>query len=149
MYEFLIGYYPWVEAFHIISVISWMAGMLYLPRLFVYHSQQVVGSDQDKLFQLMEHRLLRLIMNPAMILTWVFGLLLLYITKLYLYGDFWLYVKIGSVLSLTIFHMKLAAWRRAFAEGKCEKSEGFFRKANEIPTILMITIVIMVVVKPF
>ena len=149
MHDLLVNNYHWIEALHIISVMSWMAGLLYLPRLFVYHTQVEVGSDQDKIFQTMEQKLLRVIMNPAMIASWAFGLILVYSLGILEDGFNWFSLKFIFVFLLTFFHMKLAAWRKAFVAGNNEKSESFFRKANEIPTVLMIAIVFMVVLKPF
>lgn len=148
--QLLFGtYYPWILSIHIVAVISWMAGLLYLPRLFVYHAGVEVGSDQDRLFQVMEARLLRIIMNPAMILSWVFGAMMLVALGGGLAAGGWLYVKIVAALLLTAFHMALARWRRHFSEGKNTRPEKFYRIANELPTLLMILIVVMVVVKPF
>lgn len=149
MAEFLSEYYLLIKAIHIIAVISWMAGLLYLPRLFVYHTQVDVGGEQDKLFQTMEHKLIRIIINPAMITTWVLGLMLAFTPSIIGDGAYWWHAKFLLVVLLSVFHMKLAGWRKKFASGNNEKSEGFFRKANEVPTILMIAIVIIVMVKPF
>lgn len=145
MQEFLASFYLWIKAAHFIAVISWMAGLLYLPRLFVYHTRVVVGSEQDLLFRLMEVKLLRLIMNPAMIASWVLGLLLIAVPGV---GGAWFYVKLAAVVALTIFHMALGRWRRQFEQGRNSRSEKFYRMANEVPTLLMILIVVMVVVKP-
>lgn len=149
MQEFLINHYLWLKALHLVAVISWMAGLLYLPRLYVYHSKQTVGSDQDKLFQTMEYKLLKIIMNPAMILSWVFGVALIISREPFESGEYWFYIKLLAVFVMTFFHMRLGAWRRAFVNGSNQKSEDFFRKANEIPTIMMIIIVFMVVLRPF
>jgi putative membrane protein len=148
MTDFLIDYYLWVKAVHIMAVISWMAGLFYLPRLFVYHSQVEVGSNEDQRFQTMEQKLLRIIMNPAMIIAWVFGLMLM-MTSGIIEGSYWFHVKFLAVIFMTGFHMACAKWRRKFSEGNNEKAENFFRKANEVPTVLMFIIVIMAVVKPF
>lgn len=148
--QLLFGtYYPWILSAHIVVVISWMAGLLYLPRLYVYHAGVEAGSDQDRLFQVMEARLLRIIMNPAMILSWVFGAMMLVALGGDLVAGGWLHVKMVAVLLLTAFHMALARWRRQFSEGKNTRPEKFYRIANELPTLLMILIVVMVVVKPF
>lgn len=148
MLDFLSEYYAWIGAIHIIAVISWMAGLLYLPRLFVYHTKATPGDAQDQLFQLMEKRLLRVIMNPAMIVTWIFGLLLVSLSGLADEAPTWLHVKLLAVVALTALHMVMARWRRQFAQGKNTRSEKFYRIANEVPTLLMILIVVMVVVKP-
>jgi len=149
MGAFLTEWYLWIKAFHIISVIAWMAGIFYLPRLFVYHTREVPGSDGDKRFQEMEGKLLRVIMNPAMTMTWVFGLMLFFTPGLVPKDVVWFWVKISAVLVMTGFHHALAAWRKDFVAGLNSKSEKFFRRANEIPTVLMMIIVIMVVVRPF
>ena len=137
----------WIKALHILAVISWMAGMLYLPRLFVYHTGVARGSEASETFKVMERRLLKAIMNPAMIVTWASGL---YIA--YAFGYFtapWLHAKLGLVLLLSGFHGYLAGRVRAFAEDRNDKSQRFYRFINEVPTLLMIGIVVLVVVKPF
>ncbi|PCJ27124.1 MAG: TIGR00701 family protein [Rickettsiales bacterium] len=141
-------YFLWYKAIHIISVISWMAGMLYMPRLFAYHTKAETGSEMDKVFQLMELRLLRIIINPAMILTYFFGLLTAYIYGCVALG-MWFHIKMLMVLGLTIFHHFLARWRKDFAKGENKHSEKFYRIINEVPTIMMVIAVVMVVVKPF
>ncbi len=148
MAEFLTGAYLWVKAAHVISVISWMAGMFYLPRLFVYHSMVETGSEQDRLFQAMEHKLIRIIMNPAMAASWIFGILLALTPGIVSSASGWFHVKFLAVIAMTVFHAMLSRWRRQLAAGNCRKSEKFFRRVNEIPTVLMIVIVIMVIVKP-
>jgi len=137
----------WLKAFHIIAVIAWMAGMLYLPRLFVYHSAADVGSMQSETFKVMERRLLRAIMTPAMILTWVLGLWLAYQG-----GWFkapWLHAKFLLVFLLSGVHGMLSRYVKDFAADKRRKTAKFYRIINEVPTVLMILIVILVVVKPF
>lgn len=141
-------YYDWFKAFHIIAVISWMAGILYLPRLYVYHTRAKFGSEMDKTFQIMEYRLLKFIMNPSMIATYLFGFIIAYIYGLKDIG-IWFHVKITMVLILTIMHGLMAKWRKDFVAGKNTKTEYFYRIANEIPTIAMMVAVIMVIVKPF
>jgi len=144
--------YEWIKAFHIIAVIAWMAGMLYLPRLFVYHCGAEKGLVQSETFKVMERRLLRAIINPAMIATWVFGLALAWLGPDCRYGWFaspWLWVKIVLVLALSALHGLFARWMKDFAADRNRHSEEFFRLVNEIPTILMIAIVIVVVIKPF
>jgi putative membrane protein len=149
MSAFLAEWYLWIKAFHIIFVITWMAGLFYLPRLFVYHSRAKVGSERDKEFQVMERKLLRIIMNPSFIMVWVLGLSLFFTPGLAPTDAGWVWVKGAAVIGLTIFHHALALWRKDFVAGKNTKSEKFFRKANEVPTVLVAIIVIMVVVKPF
>jgi protoporphyrinogen IX oxidase len=139
--------YQWLLAFHIIAVIAWMAGMLYLPRLFVYHCDADPGSMQSETFKVMERRLLKAIINPAMILTWVLGLWLAYQGGWFV--AHWLHLKLALVLCMMGVHGILSKYVREFAADKRRKSAKFFRILNEIPTVLMILIVILVVVKPF
>ncbi len=144
--------YEWIKAFHIISVIAWMAGMLYLPRLFVYHCAAEPGSVQSETFKTMERRLLRGIINPAMIATWGFGLWLAWLGPDSRYGWFdagWLQAKLILVLALSAVHGLLARWRKDFAADRNRHSQRFYRIINEVPTILMIGIVLLVVLKPF
>ncbi|MEM7619107.1 MAG: protoporphyrinogen oxidase HemJ [Pseudomonadota bacterium] len=137
----------WTKAIHVIAIIAWMAGLLYLPRLFVYHAKAAIGSELSETFKIMEYRLLKIIMNPAMIVAWIFGLLLAY--KQNQFSDPWLHAKITLVVLLSIFHMVLGKWRKDFFADKNTKSENFYRYINEIPTVLMIGVIILVVVKPF
>ena len=139
--------YEWVKAFHIIAVIAWMAGMLYLPRLFVYHCVAEPGSVQSETFKVMERRLLKAIINPAMAATWVLGLWLAWSAEWYRSG--WLQAKVLLVLGLSALHGLFVRWVRDFAQDKNRHSQRFYRLINEIPTVLMIAIVILVVVKPF
>jgi putative membrane protein len=139
--------YQWLLAFHIIAVIAWMAGMLYLPRLFVYHCEADVGSRQSETFKVMERRLLKAIINPAMIVTWLLGLWLAW--KGNWFAAPWLHVKLVLVLGMMGIHGILTKYVREFAADRRRKSAKFFRIVNEIPTVLMILIVILVVVKPF
>jgi putative membrane protein len=144
--------YEWIKAFHIIAVIAWMAGMLYLPRLFVYHCAAETGSVQSETFKVMERRLLRAIINPAMVATWVFGLWLAWLGPDSRYGWFasgWLWAKIILVLGLSAVHGLLARWRKDFAQDRNRHSPKFYRIINEVPTVLMILIVLLVVLKPF
>jgi putative membrane protein len=137
----------WLKVLHILAVISWMAGLLYLPRLFVYHSSAGVGTEMSETMKVMEYRLLRYIMNPAMIVVWVTGPLLAW--RQGMLWDYWLWVKFALVLALTAFHHSAAKWRKAFAADQNAHPAKYFRIANEVPTLLMIGIVIFVVVKPF
>lgn len=139
--------YPWVKALHIISVVAWMAGMLYLPRLFVYHCAAPAGSPQSETFKLMERRLLRAIVNPAMIATWAFGLILLFAFELYTQP--WMHAKLLLVVILSGFHGFLARWRKDFATDRNRRSARFYRIANELPTVILVAVVILAVVKPF
>jgi len=144
--------YDWIKAFHIIAVIAWMAGMLYLPRLFVYHCAAETGSVQSETFKVMERRLLRAIINPAMVATWVFGLWLAWLGPDSRYGWFasdWLWAKIILVLGLSAVHGLLARWRKDFAQDRNRHSQKFYRIINEVPTLWMILIVLLVVLKPF
>lgn len=139
--------YPWLKAFHVIAVIAWMAGMLYLPRLFVYHCAAEKGSVQSETFKLMERRLLRGIINPAMIATWVLGLTLAWTGHWFDSG--WLQAKLALVLLLSALHGLFARWVKAFGRDTNPHSQKFYRIINEIPAVIMIFIVILVVVKPF
>jgi putative membrane protein len=141
------GFYLWAKAIHVIAVISWMAGMLYLPRLFVYHVEAEPGSVQSETFKVMERRLLRAIINPAMMVTWVFGLWLAW--KGFAFSAGWLHAKIALVLVLSGVHGYFSAAVRKFAEDRNDRPARHWRLVNEIPTVLMILIVILVVVKPF
>ena len=139
--------YVWIKALHVIAVISWMAGMLYLPRLFVYHCEAEIGSKQSETFKLMERRLLKAIINPAMIVTWLAGLYLAWAGHWYLSG--WLQLKVLLVLVLSGVHGFFVRWVKAFAADRNPHSKKFYRIINELPTVLMIGIVILVIVKPF
>jgi putative membrane protein len=131
------------------AVIAWMAGLFYLPRLFVYHTQSAVGSDQDALFKIMERRLLRAIMNPAMIVAWLLGITLVLTPGVMSWTAGWWHVKFASVLAMTWFHMHLAGQRKVFERGDRPRTERYWRAMNEVPTLLMIAIVLMVIAKPF
>jgi len=141
--------YLWIKAFHVISVISWMAGLLYLPRLFVYHTQKEPGSDASETFKIMERRLLRAIMNPAMVASFVSGGLLLWDFGTDALSMGWLHAKLACLVRLVVMHGLMARWRKEFAEDRNRHSERFYRVMNEVPTLLMIAIVILAVVKPF
>jgi putative membrane protein len=144
--------YLWLKAFHIIAVIAWMAGVLYLPRLFVYHCAAEKGSTQSETFKVMERRLLRAIINPAMIATWVLGLSLAWLGPDSRYGWFasgWLQAKIVLVLVLSAMHGIFARWVKDFAADRNRHSQKFYRIINEVPTLLMVLIVLLVVLKPF
>ncbi len=144
--------YGWIKAFHIISVIAWMAGMLYLPRLFVYHCAAEKGSVQSETFKVMERRLLRGIINPAMVATYVFGLWLAWFVADSRYVGYlpgWLWAKLVLVAGLSGVHGMLSRWRKDFATDSNRKTANFYRFINEVPTVLMILIVLLVVLKPF
>lgn len=144
-----MNWYAWTVALHVISVIAWMAGMLYLPRLFVYHADAEPGSEKSETFKVMERRLLKAITTPAMIATWLFGLTLAFHFGAADFTQGWAWLKAGGVLALSGFHGVLVKHQKAFAEDRNTKSARYFRMINEIPTVLMIIIVISVVVKPF
>lgn len=149
MLDFLLPYYSWIKAFHIISVISWMAGMFYLPRLFVYHVEAAeMGSDTDKTFQTMEKKLLKVIMGPAMMASWLFGLLLIGMGA-FDFGSAWSWIKLLAVITMTASHVWLSARQKEFALGQNTRSGRTYRIANEVPTVLMLIIVVAVVVRPF
>jgi protoporphyrinogen IX oxidase len=139
--------YPWLKALHVIAVIAWMAGMLYLPRLFVYHCAAEPGSAQSETFKMMEQRLLRVIINPAMVATWALGLWLAWDSGWYRAG--WLQTKFVLVIALSALHGIFARYARDFAQDRNRRSQRFYRIINELPTVLMIAIVILAVVKPF
>jgi putative membrane protein len=137
-----------IKACHVVSVVAWMAGLLYLPRLFVYHCAAAPGSELSETFKVMERRLMRAIMDPAMVLTWSFGLWLLALSPDYLFQP-WFWVKASGILGLTWLHHLFGRWRVAFAEDRNRRSARTFRIANEAPTLALIVIVFMVIVKPF
>ena len=139
--------YEWVKVAHIISVISWMAGLLYLPRLFIYHLEFEIGSSASETFKNMERRLLKFIMTPAMMASWGFGIWLMIITEAWSEG--WFMAKFFLVFVLTFFHVFTSIWVKEFASDVRKRPARFYRFANEIPTVLMIFIVILVVVRPF
>ncbi len=139
--------YDWLKAFHLIAVIAWMAGMLYLPRLFVYHCGAEPGSRQSESFKTMERRLLKAIINPAMIATWVLGLWLAWSGGWLAAG--WFHAKLALVLILSGVHGLFSRWVKDFAADRNRRSATFYRIVNEVPTLLMIAIVILAIVKPF
>lgn len=139
----------WILALHVISVISWMAGLLYLPRLFIYHSGSETGSEMSETFKTMERRLLKAIMGPAMHAAWTFGLILVFWFKAASFTDIWFVCKFVLVLGLTGYHSYLSYFVRQFAKDNRPRNARFFRYLNEVPTVLMIIIVILVIVKPF
>ena len=146
MTAFITDWYLWIKALHLIAVIAWMAGLLYLPRLFVYHCEASAGSEMARVFEVMERRLLRAIMNPAMVAVWLFGGALLWVQNL---SQGWLHAKLVLILVLTWLHHAMARWRKDFAAGRNQRPARFYRMMNEVPTVAMIAIVILVIVKPF
>jgi putative membrane protein len=145
----LSDWYPWILSGHIISIIAWMAGMFYMPRLFAYHAEAEVGSDKSETFKIMERRLLRAIINPAMIAAWIFGILLVLTPGIVDWARGWPWVKATIVLAMSGLHGLLSRWRRQFASDRNIHTTRFYKLINEIPTVMMIVIVIMVVAKPF
>ena len=141
--------FPWLKAIHVIAVISWMAGLLYLPRLFVYHCEAEADSDQSETFKVMESKLTRVIMGPAMITTLIFGLAMLIVPGYLATAGVWIWIKIALVIGLVGVHFFLMSCRDAFAADRNQRPQRFFRIINEVPTLLMIGIVILVVVRPF
>lgn len=147
MVDFIIKNYNWFLSLHIISVISWMAGMFYMPRLFVYHCRLEVGSGASEMFKEMERKLIRIIINPAICAAWIFGLALAFAGDFW--GDLWFWLKFSLVFVMSGFHGFLSRWRRQFARDENTHSEKFYRMVNEIPTLLMFLIVFLVILKPF
>ena len=137
----------WVKALHVVSIIAWMAALLYLPRLFVYHTEAEEGSVQSETFKTMERRLMKAIATPAMIASWVFGLWAAFLIDAW--AEWWFVVKFGLVIGLSVFHMMLARHVRMFAADANANSQRYFRIINEVPTVIMIAVVILVIVKPF
>ncbi len=137
----------WVKVAHIVSVISWMVGLLYLPRLMVYHNDSAVGSDSSQTFKVMERRLLKAIMTPAMIASWIFGIWLMVLLESWSFG--WFHAKLFLVIILSAFHGFSVTWVKSFARDERKKPTKFYRFANEFPTLIMICVVILVVVQPF
>lgn len=146
--EGLAPLYPWTKALHLISVFAWMAGLFYLPRLYVYHTAAVPGSESSETFKAMERRLLRAIMNPAMIAAWLFGLTLVLTPGVVDWRAGWWHGKAAGFVAMTAFHMHLAAARRGFEADARERTGRYWRVANEAPTLLLVLIVVMVIVKP-
>lgn len=149
MLDWLGEVHPWIKALHLIGVIAWMAGLLYLPRLFVYHCGAAPGTERSETFKVMERRLLRAIMNPAMIAVFGFGGLLLVSPQGVDWESGWIYLKLALIVALTLFHHLAARWRKDFEADRNIRPARFYRIANEVPAVLMIGIVILAVVKPF
>ena len=138
--------YLWIKSLHVIAIIAWMAGLLYLPRLFVYHCEAAAGSTMSETFKIMERRLMAAIMTPAMLAAWLFGGLMLVAQD---WSGGWLHVKLAAVAAMTVHHFLQEGWRRAFAADRNPHATRFFRIQNEVPTLLMLVIVLLVIVKPF
>ena len=149
MSEILLENYLWIKAIHLIAVMSWVAGLLYLPRLYVYHVKAAKGSELSETLKIMERRLLRFIMNPAMIVTWILGLTMIAVNTSVMTSGGWMHAKMLLVVLMSATHMAMAVWRKKFERDENTKSEKFYRVWNEVPTVLMIIIVILVIVKPF
>jgi putative membrane protein len=148
----MMSWFLWVKSFHVISAIAWMAGLLYLPRLFVYHAAAAKGSREAETLATMERRLLRGIMNPAMILAWTFGLLLVFVYPAEAGIDWtkgWVHAKATAVVLMTVLHHVYALWRKNLAEGRNTRAPRFYKWWNEAPAVLMVIIVLMVIGKPF
>src|SRR5579862_1851763 len=145
----LVALYPWLKSLHIVAVVEWMAGLLYLPRLYVYHADVPPGSNRAAMLEVMERRLLRGIMLPSAAMTYGFGLALAVTPGIVDWHRGWVWAKLALVALLTVFHALLAHWRRDFARGKFSHAARFYRIVNELPTILLIAIVLLVVLKPF
>lgn len=143
----LADWYLWFKALHVMAVLAWAAGLFYLPRLYVYHAQEAAGTTTSETFKIMERRLLKAIMNPAMIAAWLFGLLTAAAGNFW--ADPWFHAKMLLVVAMTGFHMACGKWRKDFEADRNTRPHRFYRIANEVPTVMMIVIVILVVVKPF
>ena len=148
MSTFLLEHYLLLKALHVISLIAWMAGMFYLPRLFAYHAESEKGSDKSETFKVMERRLLRIIINPAMIATFLFGGLMIAANPAIMQGG-WIHVKLSLVVLMTVCHGLFARWRKTFLRDENTRPAKFYKIWNEIPTVLMIAIIILAVMKPF
>ena len=145
----MADWHLWFKAAHLIAMVAWMAGMLYLPRLYVYHADTEPGSPQSETFKVMERRLLRAIVNPAMIAAWVFGGLMLYNLSPGIWSQGWIWVKLAMLMGLGAMHGLFSRWRREFEQDKRLRPAKTYRIANEVPTVMLIVIVIMAVVRPF
>ena len=146
---FLINFYPWTKALHVMALIAWMAGLFYLPRLYVYHCETAAGSAESERFKVMERRLLKQITTPAMLATWCFGILLVLTPGIIDWSWGWWHVKLAAVLTMTGFHGAVSRWRRDFLEDRNRRPQRFYRIVNEVPTLLLAVIVVMVIVRPF
>ena len=150
MADFLATVYPWTKSLHIMSMIAWMAGLFYLPRLFVYHAERAEpGTELADTLKVMERKLLKLIINPAGVATWLFGLALVFTPGIVDWSSGWAWTKTVLVIAMTVFHHALVRWVRVFAADANEKPGRYYRMMNEVPTVLMAGIVIMIVVRPF
>ena len=141
--------YLWIKVLHVISVIAWMAGLLYLPRLYVYHVDAEPGSDKSETFKIMERRLMRGILNPSMMASVIFGLIMVYDSSPAIWQAGWFHAKLTAVIAMLVMHVFCGKWRRAFAEDRNTHSGRFYRFMNEVPAVLMVVLVLMVIVQPF
>ena len=142
-------FFSWIKAVHLVAIVSWMVGLLYLPRLFIYHCHSEIGSEKSETFKIMERRLFRVIMNPSMFVSLLTGGMMTYSYGFYIFTELWFTVKIACLFGLLTVHMFMSKWRKDFEKDVNLKSQIYFRVINEVPTVLMILIIIMVVVKPF
>ncbi len=150
MFDFIVNIYPWTKAFHIISVITWMAGIFYLPRLFVYHSIGNITIETSNTFKIMEYKLYKYIMNPSLFFAWTFGLLCLFTPGIINFKiDIWFHIKFFLVILITLYHFYLGMIIKTFQLDKNVRGDKFYRYLNEFPTIIMIAVVILVIVRPF
>lgn len=149
MSDALVALFPWVKALHVISVIAWMAGLLYLPRLFVYHCEARPGSETSERFKVMEYRLFRFIMGPAMHAVWTFGLLMVFTPGVIDWRAGWWHTKLLLVVLMTVLHVIFGRWARDFRHDRTRRPQKHYRIANEFPTVVMMAIVVMVIVRPF
>lgn len=146
----LAAAYPWIKAVHIMAVISWMAGLFYLPRLFVYHAERAeTGDVLSETLKVMERKLMRVIMNPAMMVAWICGIALAFTPGIIDWSEIWPWLKLAGIIGMTWFHHSLVKWMKVFDADRNERPGRYYRLANEVPTVLMLVIVLMVVVKPF
>ncbi len=150
MADFILHYYDWFKVLHVLAIISWMAGLFYQPRLYVYHAERAAkGSELSETLKIMEQKLMHIIINPAMILSWITGVALILANPSMLFNSKWLPVKLAMLVLMQIFHAFLSIWRKDFLRDENKHSGVFYRVSNEVPTVLMIVIVIMVIIKPF
>lgn len=149
MAAWLAGAYPWIKAVHVIAVIAWMAGMLYLPRLYVYHCGVAPGSEASEMLKVMERRLLRAIINPAMVFALMLGIALMATPGVVDWGSGWVHAKLALAVGMLVLHGMFSRWRRDFEHDRNTRPARFYRVANEVPTLLIVGIVVLVVAKPF
>lgn len=150
LWDFLSLAYPWTKTLHLVSMVAWMAGLFYLPRLFVYHTERAqTGSELSETFKVMEHKLLKVIINPAGVSTWIFGLALVFTPGIIDWSEGWVHAKAAMVIAMTVYHHALVRWVRIFANDANTRPGRYYRAMNEVPTLLLLGIVAMVIVRPF